>query len=104
MNASRPILTLMVKLLKVNAQHVPHPGELNPVTAEAPPMLGKLGKLPNVVKFFVKSPLDPVEHSTVLSDWFKLSYIGSKETRTARTEAAKTRSEDTGNIIDIRNK
>jgi hypothetical protein len=64
------ILAFMVKLSKVNAQQVPHPGEPNPVTAEAPPMSGKWGKEPKVVKFL---DVNVPEHATVSSDWFELS-------------------------------
>jgi len=36
-------------LTKVSFQQVLHPGELKPVTAGAPPILGKFGNFPKVV-------------------------------------------------------
>ena len=42
--------TLTFVPLKLNCQHVPQLAELKPSTAAAPPMLGKVGKDPNVVK------------------------------------------------------
>jgi hypothetical protein len=85
--------------LKVSAQQVPHPAELNPVTAEAPPICGKWGNEPKVVKFFVSRPLDPVEHATLSRDSFLLSYLGSYETWTASADAARKRKGPRENII-----
>ena len=42
--------TLMLVPLNVSCQQVPQFAELNPSTADAPPMLGKLGREPKVVK------------------------------------------------------
>lgn len=55
--------TLMDVPLAVSSQHVPQAGELNPVTAGAPPMKGKLGSDPNVVK--------PARHRGTKFSWFK---------------------------------
>jgi len=65
-------------LTYVKFQHVPQSGSFQPETAGAPPMRGKLGNEPKVVKPRVWSPLGPFEHATVLSDWVEMSYTGSK--------------------------
>jgi len=59
--------------LNVSFQHVPQAAELNPVTAGAPPMRGKLGREPNVVKPRVRRPLEPLEQATTARDWVELS-------------------------------
>lgn len=74
---------------KVNCQQVPHPAELNPVTAGAPPMFGKLGNDPKVVNPRVIKPLEPSEHATVSSDPAALSYVLSKLTVKAKERAGR---------------
>ena len=48
---------------------MPQLAELKPAIASAPPMKGKVGNEPKVVKFLVMRPLEPVEHSTVSRDF-----------------------------------
>ena len=61
-------VTVIFVPLKESSQQEPQLGELKPAIAWAPPMKGKVGSEPNVVKFLVSRPLDPVEHSTVSRD------------------------------------
>ena len=61
--------TLIVVPLNVSLQQVPQAAELNPATAAAPPINGKEGSEPNVVKPFVSRPFAPSEHDTVARDW-----------------------------------
>lgn len=61
------------EFLKASCQHVPQAAEPWPVTAGAPPMLGKWGREPKVVKPLVKRPLGPSEQATVASDPAALS-------------------------------
>jgi len=61
-------VTLIVVPLNVRPQHVPQPVELNPVTAGAPPMLGKVGSEPKVVKPRDSRPFTPLEQATTLRD------------------------------------
>jgi len=76
-------------LTNVRFQHVPQLGELNPVIAGAPPMLGKLGNEPKVVNPLVSMPLEPLEHETVARDCFALSYTWLKVTLRADAKAGR---------------
>lgn len=67
----------MVIFVYVSAQHVPQLGEFHPAIAAAPPMCGKPGREPKVVKPRVMSPLAPSEQATVESDAALLSYAVS---------------------------
>ena len=78
----------------VNLQHVPQLGEFHPPTAAAPPMFGKRGRDPNVLKPLVSNPLGPSEQDTVARLCPPLSYIVSNETVTPNAEVAKSAREE----------
>ena len=59
--------TLIERPWYVNLQHVPQLGEFQPPTAAAPPMFGKRGRDPNVLKPLVSRPLGPSEQEGVLT-------------------------------------
>ena len=63
-----------------SCQHVPQLGEFHPVTACAPPMCGKRGRLSKVLNPRVMRPLGPSEQATEVSEVPPLSYLVSKET------------------------
>lgn len=51
-------------LVYASSQQVPQLGEFQPATANAPPMRGKRGREPKVVKLRVRSPFGPSEQAT----------------------------------------
>ena len=64
----------------MSSQQVPQLGELKPLTGGPPPMRGKWGKDPKLVKPRVIRPFGPSEQATVVRDWVGSSYLWSKLT------------------------
>ena len=82
----------------VKFQHPPQLGEFH-TTSKAPPMNGNEGTSPNVGNR-AASPLAPLEHATLFSELFLLSYAASYVTRTGDALGFGGRGVDVGGFGD----
>ena len=74
----------------VRFQQEPHSADPKPAIAEEPPMLGKVGKLPNVGNR-EERPFGPFEQATVFISPDALSYVLSYDARSAALSPARKR-------------
>ena len=88
----------MVEPLAESCQHVPQPGDANPVTANDPPMLGNVGIEPNVGNDETRFEQETISKLLAASSYTVSNVAVSV---TAKAEPARRRTERIENFIAV---